>query len=370
MADLNDFNKPTVADLRTDVQDTLRAHAARAVSLNPGTASNRPIGAKLAELISNVFTLKNWNGTTWDTWLTITNAMRTLLSSATNADARDALSVPSRLQIISQELTAYTTGGSGTAYTLTPAPVIAAYAAGQSFFVTFHAECGASPTLQINGLAAPPVLSKQAEDGSYVPLNAADILANHRSRVTLLSSSVALVETISPPYLLDVTALVKKSNTSGFTMASDPLSVTVPALAAPTFTELRDVGGLFNSSTGVITIKRTGIYKFQARGWSYFTSTLNTLGGSFNVTLSANIATTGSNPGLQTIGPLHSEGTFYPATETGTFLMQLEAGDTATFSFSAQFFNMMGSSVGITPIGGGYPEIFHTFKLSMQQLSR
>jgi hypothetical protein len=30
----------------------------------------------------------------------------------------------------------------------------------------------------------------------------------------------------------------------------------------------------------------------------------------------------------------------------------------------------MGSSVGITPIGGGYPEIFHTFKLSMQQLSR
>lgn len=370
MADLNDFNKPTVADLRTDVQDTNRAHHARAITLNPGSATNRPAGAKLAELISNVFTLKNWNGSAYDTWLTISNFWRGVLDDADVDAARDSLAVPSRAQIIGQTLTALTTAGSGSAYTLAPTPAIAAYTAGQSFFVTFHAECGASPTLQINGLASPPVLSKQAEDGAYVPLNAADILANHRSRVTLLSSAVALVETISPPYLLDVTALVKKSNTSGFTMASDPLAVTVPALAAPTFTELRDVGGLLNSSTGVVTIKRSGLYKFQARGWSYFTSTVNTLGGSFTVTLSANITTTGSNPGLQAIGPLHSEGTSYPATETGTFLMQLDAGDTATFSFAAQFFNMMGSSATISPIGGAYPEIFHTFKLSMEQLSR
>lgn len=91
MADLNDFNKPTVADLRVDVQDTLRGHAARAVTLNPGTATNRPVGAKLAELISNVFTLKNWNGTAYDTWLTISNFWRGVLDDTTASDAQTSL---------------------------------------------------------------------------------------------------------------------------------------------------------------------------------------------------------------------------------------------------------------------------------------
>ena len=91
MADLNDFNKPTVTDLRTDVQDTNRAHHARAITLNPGTAANKPVGTKLAELISNVFTLKDWNGATYDTWLSISNYMRTLLGSANAGAALDGL---------------------------------------------------------------------------------------------------------------------------------------------------------------------------------------------------------------------------------------------------------------------------------------
>jgi hypothetical protein len=91
MADLNDFNKPTITDLRTDVQDTNRAHHARAISLNPGTATNRPAGAKLAELISNVFTLKHWNGSAYDTWLSVSNFMRGLLGSANAGAALDGL---------------------------------------------------------------------------------------------------------------------------------------------------------------------------------------------------------------------------------------------------------------------------------------
>ena len=195
-------------------------------------------------------------------------------------------------------------------------------------------------------------------------------MANHRSRVTLLSAAQALVETLSPPYVVHATATSKKNNTLGFTITSDPLTVSVPAQAAPTFTELADVGGLFNAATGVITIKRSALYKFRARGVSFFTSTVNTLGGSFNVTLSCNITLTGSNPGLQTVGPLYSEGTSYPVTSAGDLLLQLEPGDTATFSFSAQFFNVMGSSATINPIGGGYPEIFHNFTLSMEEVGR
>jgi hypothetical protein len=91
MADLNDYNTPTVSNTRVDVQDTNRAHHARAITLNPGSSTNRPVGAKLAELISNIFTLKSWNGTSYDTWLSISNYMRGLLGSVDQATARDSL---------------------------------------------------------------------------------------------------------------------------------------------------------------------------------------------------------------------------------------------------------------------------------------
>lgn len=93
MADLNDWNKPTVADSRVDVQDTHLAHAMRSMKMDPGTASNRPFGAKLAELISNVFTFKHWNGSAYDTWLTISNFWRGVLDEVNAADARAALGV-------------------------------------------------------------------------------------------------------------------------------------------------------------------------------------------------------------------------------------------------------------------------------------
>lgn len=100
--------------------------------------------------------------------------------------------------IQSQSYTSFTTGGTGTAFTLTPSPAITAYAAGQSFWVTFHAAAGASPTLQISGLASPPALVKRDSTGAYVALAAGDFAANHRSRVTLLSATQALVEELAP----------------------------------------------------------------------------------------------------------------------------------------------------------------------------
>lgn len=96
MADLNNYNKPDVSDSRVDVHDTNKGHHTRAITLNPGTATNRPVGAKLAELISNVFTLKHWNGTTYDTWLTISEYMRGLLDDTDAAAARDTLQVESK----------------------------------------------------------------------------------------------------------------------------------------------------------------------------------------------------------------------------------------------------------------------------------
>lgn len=92
--------------------------------------------------------------------------------------------------------TIYTTGGTSTAYTITPAPTYSAYATGMSFMVNFSAASGAAPTLAINGIASPPQLVKENLDGTYSNLAANDIPINHRSRVTLISTTQALVETI------------------------------------------------------------------------------------------------------------------------------------------------------------------------------
>lgn len=101
--------------------------------------------------------------------------------------------------IISQTQNAGTTGGTSTAYTLTPATAAGSYAANMTYFVTFHTACGNDPTFQLSGLATPPNLVKQMSDGSYANIKQGDIPTNHRSRVTLLSATQAWVEELPVP---------------------------------------------------------------------------------------------------------------------------------------------------------------------------
>lgn len=95
---------------------------------------------------------------------------------------------------LAERTNAFTTAGTLTAYTGTPVPSVTAYFAGLSFFVTFHVASGAAPTLAISGIGTPPQLVKQNVDGTYSNIAAGDIPVNHRSRVTLLSATQALVE--------------------------------------------------------------------------------------------------------------------------------------------------------------------------------
>lgn len=124
-----------------------------------------------------------------------------------------------------QVATAFTTTGTATAYAITPTPAIAAYAANLSFDTTFHVASGANPTLAISGLATPPNLVKQNVDGSYTNIGAGELTLNHRSRVTLLSPTQALVERMP---IAQAATLLKSNITVGGT--ADAITLTlVPA---------------------------------------------------------------------------------------------------------------------------------------------
>lgn len=278
MADLNDFNKPTLTDLRTDVQDTNRAHHARAITLNPGAATNKPVGAKLAELISNIFTLKSWSGSAYDTWLTITDVMRTLLGSATNSDARAALSVPSRAEVAAQTYTAFTTAGTGFAYTLTPTPAITAYAAGQSFFVNFHAQVQVNSTLVISGLGTALNLVCQTGFGTYVAVPQFTIQAGDRYRVTILSGTQALVEGLVGRNWFNEMEAAFTSNSA--TMNTGGNSIVVCPTASG------DSAASYNTSTGIWTCPQAGVYTFE-----YALVIASAIWGSSSVQLSADVST-------------------------------------------------------------------------------
>ena len=162
---------------------------------------------------------------------------------------RDTMGITTAHQ--SQEGVAYTTAGTSTAYTLTPSPAITAYAANQSFFVTFHTASGAAPTLAISGVATPPNLVKQIPGGTYTNIAANDITLNHRSRVTLLSATQALVE--------DLPVRVAPSFSARQSVAQSLATSTLTKLQFQT--EEYDTDGAFDNVTN---------YRFQPQTAGYY----------------------------------------------------------------------------------------------------
>ena len=127
------------------------------------------------------------------------NTQIQLPAGAVNWRAFGAAAAGANTDIIStgnNTSTVYTTAGTATAYTITPNPAITAYTAGQAHQVLFSLASGLNPTLQISGMATPPNLVMQKADGTYI--NAVGIPLNHRSLVTLLSATQALVVTMPP----------------------------------------------------------------------------------------------------------------------------------------------------------------------------
>lgn len=78
---------------------------------------------------------------------------------------------------------AYTTGGSSTAFTLTPTPALAALVENQEFDVEFHTAAGATPTLTISGLTAKN-LKYRDSTGTLTAVTSTQVPSGWRSKVT------------------------------------------------------------------------------------------------------------------------------------------------------------------------------------------
>lgn len=95
------------------------------------------------------------DGTNWIGIISAAAGANSDITSMTALTAPTVAANPVRaadLQV--QSVTAFTTGGTSTAFTLTPTPAMTANAANQRFRVKFNAAAGATPTLAVSGLTA------------------------------------------------------------------------------------------------------------------------------------------------------------------------------------------------------------------------
>lgn len=134
------------------------------------------------------YTLKKFK---WSSLVTaITSALSTVYATFAQGEKADSAVQPSGLQ--SQTYTACTTGGTSTAYTLTPSPAITANAVGVRFRVTFALATGASPTLSVSGKAALPLVYR---DGTTITaIASAQLPINWTSDVVCTGSQWLVLE--------------------------------------------------------------------------------------------------------------------------------------------------------------------------------
>lgn len=81
---------------------------------------------------------------------------------------KGALDVGLPTQLVTQDMTAFTSAGTAPAYTLTPVPAISAYATPQRFHVKFHAAGPGSNTLNVSGVGAKN-LKQYDSSGAKIP---------------------------------------------------------------------------------------------------------------------------------------------------------------------------------------------------------
>ncbi len=144
-----------------------------------------------------------------------------------------------------QTFTRFTTGGSSTAYTLTPVPAITANATGQRFRIAFHTAAGTTPTLAVSGQTALNLKykdstgAKQAVTSTQIPTSwSADVENDGTDWVVLNTPNVSGGITLGTPV----------ATTSG-------TSVEITGIASGTKLIVIDFTGVSTNGTSALTVR-------------------------------------------------------------------------------------------------------------------
>lgn len=159
-------------------------------------------------------------------------------------------------QIQAQVLTAFTSGGTSTAYTLTAVPAITAYVVGQRFRVKFHTANGLTPTININGLGG-IFLVRENLDGTLTTLVAHSslqpcIATNHFTDIEIVSGTQAKVielppRTFSGTLTRDLTTASGSVSTTGLGFMPRKISIAL-TIAGTVVSSTGYAGGAGNGS--------------------------------------------------------------------------------------------------------------------------
>jgi hypothetical protein len=168
-----------------------------------------------------------------------------------------------------QSYTSFTTGGTSTAYTLTPTPALTALAAGQRFNVTFNATAGATPTLAISGLTAKSLKYYDAT-GTKQSVTSTNVVANLNSDVIYDGTDYVVVNVLGGGSSIsqgNSSVTVTDAGTGNVTTTLDGTVREVLTLAAKTSTidggstlypEFKCRAWVNWNGTGVVAIRGSG----------------------------------------------------------------------------------------------------------------
>ena len=125
------------------------------------------------------------------------------------------------------------TAGTSTAYTLVANPTISAYANTQTFVVQVHTDCGAAPTLAIDGLSAFN-WKKYTQQGTKTALKANDLRASQRyfcvndgvDVVCLNPNSLPIISGLETALTIATGAVTLTNNSSSYVLDTEGAAAT------------------------------------------------------------------------------------------------------------------------------------------------
>lgn len=225
------------------------------------------------------------------------------------------LTAVTRAQLQAQTYTAFTTGGTSSAFTLTPAPAITAYAENQTFDVEFNAASTGTPTLDISGLGAKSLKFRGPTTGALVSVGTR-IPSGWRSKVTYDGADMIVREMpTAEPAIAAYAAPVRQTVLSGpvdsnglpnFGGSTGSTTVTMSGTLVATAANGAASTGAVDLAGSIVNASWTGL---STNGTMYLYLTVNTDG----------TCTTGST----TLAPTYQQGGTYSTTSgKSTFNIQ------------------------------------------------